>query len=65
MTRYPKSRREFLWSCGGGLGGIALAHLLGSEGLLAGEMPRPRAGLNGGLPRWFPGDEFVCPTSDA
>ena len=29
------SRREFLWQFGGGLGGIALAHLLGREGLLA------------------------------
>jgi hypothetical protein len=33
--RFP-SRREFLWQCGGGLGGIALASLLGQEGLLAG-----------------------------
>src|ERR1044072_4177343 len=29
------SRREFLWRSGGGLGGIALASLLGSENLLA------------------------------
>ncbi|MCC6231759.1 MAG: DUF1501 domain-containing protein [Verrucomicrobiales bacterium] len=29
------SRREFLWRSGGGLGGIALAHLLGSESLRA------------------------------
>jgi hypothetical protein len=29
------SRRDFLWQLGGGLGGIALAHLLGTEGLLA------------------------------
>lgn len=28
-------RREFLWRFGGGLGGIALAHLLGNQGLLA------------------------------
>lgn len=28
-------RREFLWRFGGGLGGIALAHLLGQSGLLA------------------------------
>ena len=41
----PPSRREFLWQMGGGLGGIALASMLGSEGLLAGESasPRPRA----------------------
>ncbi len=30
----PFSRREFLWQSGGGLGGIALASLLGSEGLV-------------------------------
>ena len=29
-------RREFLWRFGGGLGGVALAQLLGAEGLLAG-----------------------------
>jgi hypothetical protein len=31
------SRREFLWQAGGGLGGIALASLLQSDGLLAAE----------------------------
>ncbi len=31
------SRREFLWRSGGGLGGIALATLLGEQGLLAAE----------------------------
>jgi len=31
------TRREFLWNVGGGLGGIALASLLGKEGLLANE----------------------------
>ncbi len=35
----PPSRREFLWSSGGGLGGIALAALLGRQGLLAAETP--------------------------
>src|SRR5216683_1446620 len=41
-------RREFLWRFGGGLGGIALAHLLGTQGMLAdGLQPRPE--LNGGL----------------
>jgi hypothetical protein len=29
------TRREFLWRAGGGLGGVALASLLGREGLLA------------------------------
>jgi hypothetical protein len=44
-------RRSFLWYAGGGLGGIALAHLLGQEGLLgAGPASRPqKADLNGGL----------------
>src|SRR5437762_13976423 len=41
-------RREFLWRFGGGLGGIALVHLLGQNGLLAGVAPA-RAELNGGL----------------
>ena len=31
----PLSRREFLWRSGGGLGGIALASLLGAEGLMS------------------------------
>lgn len=35
-------RRSFLWRMGGGLGGIALAHLLGREGLLAGADTAPR-----------------------
>src|SRR5580692_8766362 len=48
--QYPVSRREALWRLGGGLGGIALAHLLGREQLLAGSEPaRPRPELNGGL----------------
>ncbi len=41
-------RREFLWRFGGGLGGIALAHLLGAQGLLA-QNARPRPEFNGGL----------------
>lgn len=47
----PLDRRSFLWQAGGGLGGIALAHLLGREGLLAAEgaVARPRPELNGGL----------------
>jgi hypothetical protein len=40
-------RREFLWRFGGGLGAIALTHLLGRQGLLAGSVPDPA--LNGGL----------------
>ncbi len=38
------SRREFLWRSGGGLGGIALASLLGGERLLAAE-PAPHSSL--------------------
>lgn len=40
-------RREFLWHHGGGLGGIALAHLLGQEQLLCGSQSLP--GFNGGI----------------
>jgi uncharacterized protein DUF1501 len=45
----PRSRREFLWNLGGGLGGIALASLLGDGGLLADTVGNPAADLNGGL----------------
>lgn len=51
-TRFPgqTSRREFLWRYGGGLGGIALAHLLGQQGLLGDSgTPQPKTDLNGGL----------------
>ncbi len=51
MNEQP-TRRDFLWRLGGGLGGIALAHLLGQEGLLAGSdlgSIRSHAELNGGL----------------
>src|SRR5881409_2434484 len=48
FTSFP--RREFLWRFGGGLGGIALAHLLGRHDLLADTVPpKPRAEFNGGL----------------
>src|SRR5215210_1905185 len=33
------SRRDFLWRLGGGLGGIALASMLGDDGLLASDGP--------------------------
>lgn len=39
-------RRTFLWKSGGGLGGVALAHLLGREALGA---QKGRAELNGGV----------------
>jgi hypothetical protein len=35
-----RSRRELLWKTGGGIGGIALASILGREGLLAATPPR-------------------------
>src|SRR2546427_107489 len=41
-------RCEFLWRFGGGLGGIAMAHLLGQQGLLA-DSAKPRPEFNGGL----------------
>jgi hypothetical protein len=43
-------RRELLWQTGGGLGGIALSHLLGRDGLLAATpASKGRPELNGGL----------------
>src|SRR6478736_162864 len=46
----PSNRREFLWRFGGGLGGIALAQLLGEQGLFAADASfRPRPEFNGGL----------------
>jgi len=41
------TRREWLWDAGGGLGGVALASLLGRQQLLAGT--DTRAELNGGI----------------
>jgi Protein of unknown function (DUF1501) len=41
-------RREFLWRFGGGLGGIAMAHLLGANQLLA-DTFQPKPEFNGGL----------------
>lgn len=41
------TRREMLWRMGGGLGGLALADLLGRAGNVA--ATEPRADLNGGL----------------
>src|SRR5467141_1527675 len=42
------NRREFLWRFGGGLGGIAMVHLLGQHGLL-GQTAKPRPEFNGGV----------------
>ncbi len=44
---HPLDRRSFLWHAGGGLGGIALAHLLGSQGLLADEAKPARKPADG------------------
>jgi hypothetical protein len=52
MSPIQLDRRRFLWNTGGGLGGIALAHMLGSHGLLAADKAsseprgRPRSGLH-------------------
>lgn len=35
LAHRQPTRREFLWQAGGGLGGVALAHLLAGDGLLA------------------------------
>ena len=37
----PTSRRDFLWRCGGGLGGIALASLLADEQAVGGVLHHP------------------------
>ncbi len=42
----PMSRREFLWNSGGGLGGIALAHLLNRDGRIAAATPALPKGLH-------------------
>ena len=42
----PMSRREFLWHSGGGLGGIALAHLLNVDGRFASATPALPKGLH-------------------
>ena len=44
-----QSRREFLWRFGGGLGGIAMTHLLGQQELLADALAKGHLELNGGL----------------
>jgi hypothetical protein len=50
MTPTLPDRRRFLWQAGGGLGGIALSYLLGSDGLLAGAPDaRGQPDFNGGL----------------
>src|SRR5688572_23048514 len=42
----PLSRRDFLWQAGGGLGGIALASLLGQDAAFADAPRRPDGGLH-------------------
>lgn len=41
-----RSRRDFLWQSGGGLGGLALASLLGGEGVLADTPRRSDGGIH-------------------
>lgn len=45
----PESRRHFLWRAGGGLGGMALAQLLGRSGLLGAASSDSGPDLNGGI----------------
>src|SRR5262249_20828032 len=40
---FQYSRRRFLWQTGGGLGGIALAQMLGQQGLIAESPAKPQA----------------------
>lgn len=42
-TKLQPSRRQFLWNWGGGLGGVALAAMLGREGLTAAQGPPAKA----------------------
>jgi hypothetical protein len=54
-SRNLLSRREFLWESGGGLGGIALAALLGQERLLAASSEATsKSGPRPGLPHFPP-----------
>jgi hypothetical protein len=46
---FTSTRREFLWRFGGGLGGIALAHLLAQHKLLAGGVAQPSMAVRGVL----------------
>jgi len=50
MQENLSTRRDLLWQFGGGLGGVALMHLLGRDGVLAeSASPKARAELNGGI----------------
>ncbi|HEV3258475.1 MAG TPA: DUF1501 domain-containing protein [Gemmataceae bacterium] len=49
MNRSLLTRRSFLWEAGGGLGGIALAHLLYTDGLMAGQPASVHGLFNGRL----------------
>jgi hypothetical protein len=44
QNSFHSDRRKFLWEVGGGLGGIALAHLLNGDGLLAAGTGSPAGG---------------------
>jgi hypothetical protein len=49
IERTHMDRRQFLWHAGGGLGGIALAHLLARDELLAANGTSSKSDFNGGL----------------
>jgi Protein of unknown function (DUF1501) len=54
LAQQSLSRREFLWRSGGGLGGIALASLLGGEGMLGLAAQAAESGMRPGLPHYKP-----------
>ena len=48
MTRNNNNRRSFLWNIGGGLGGVAMAQMLGRDALAGGTFT-PKPEFHGGL----------------
>src|SRR6185437_9108358 len=55
LPQTARNRRDFLWRLGGGLGGVAMAQMLGQSGLLAdsplGSNPAPQSNLAAGSNR--------------
>jgi hypothetical protein len=60
----PHTRREFLWHYGGGLGGVALAHLLSNDRLLADAGPHHRARARRVVQLFMSGAASQCDTFD-
>src|SRR3954449_9043144 len=56
-------RRQFLWQAGGGLGGVALAQLLGDDGLLAAG-PHHKARARRVIQLFMNGGASQCDTFD-